>query len=286
VNMKRYALPAIALSLVALYIVSLLTEETTERRVFLQPDASVVELEIKNGDEVYGFKKEGGLWKMSRPVRWKANGRLIEELIGRLKETVLENPITDKEERYNDYGVGAEADYIKAVTAGGGVFTLYKGRRGPKYSLVYVRSKDDAFVYLVKSRFADSLPRGRDDFRDKTVVSLPQDEIREVRWESGEKSFALTRKDDGWYAGERKLSTEEVSAYLARISTITAIGFPEDDRLPEDAEPAGRLYIDAGKEITLDLYKKGGEYFFVRDGVPYRIAVSLKNNIFKEIKEG
>jgi len=282
--MKRFILPAIALSLVALYFISIMTEEGPQKKALLGPDASVVEIEVKKGAEVYGFKKEGGVWKMYRPVQWKADGARIEQLITRLKETILENPITDKEERYKDYGVGGEGDYIKAVSAGGREFTIYKGKRGPRYSFIYVRRKDDAVVYLVNSRFADLLPRNRDDFRDKTVVSVPRDDIKEVRWESEGKSFAVSRRKDGWYAGERKLPDEKVNPYIARISGITATGFPKDDRLPQDAEPAGRLYINAGKEeITLDLYEKDGGYFFVRDGVPYRIAASLKKDIFKDI---
>ncbi len=284
--MRRFILPLAALTLVVLYFASILTEEGPVRKTFLEPDASVVELEVRSGGEVFGFKKEGGVWKMDRPVRWKADGGLIEQLIGRLKETVLENPITDKEERYKDYGVDGGGDYVKVVSAGGREYTLYKGRRGPKFSLVYVRSKDDPFVYLVKSSFADSLPTKRDDFRDKTILSIPEDEIREIRWEAGGKSFAVTRRDDGWYAGERKLQAEEVSPYVARVTKMSAIGFPDDDKLPEGAEPAGTLYIEAGEEIRLDLYEKAGEYFFVKDGIPYRIAVSLKNGVFKEIKGG
>jgi hypothetical protein len=266
-----------------LYFLPLLFKDSSQKARLLDAQASIKEIELKKGKEIYRFKKQGDSWQMITPINWKAKTSKIEELIRRLKKTILENPITENKERYGEYGVEEDSDYVKIVKDNHKEITLYTGKRGPRYSLIYIRKKHEDTVYLVNASFYDALPSDRDDFRDKTILSIPVTTIKEIRWELKDKKFSMTKRQDGWFSNEKKLSDDKVRDYLQRVSNITAMGFPEDDKLPEDAELAGKIFIKSTKDYTLVLYKRGDEYYILKDSTAFKISSYIKDDLFREI---
>jgi len=282
--MKRFILPLIAFTLMIIYFLPLVLKSSSHKTHLLAEGTSLKEIEIKRGQDIYHFKKRADEWQMIKPINWKVDTSKIENLIKRLKDTVLENPITEDKEKYKKYGVGGEGDYIKIITDNNKQITLYTGKRGPRYSLIYVRKKGEKTVYLVNAEFYNALPYDRDDFRDKTILSIPAETIREIKWELGDKKFSMVKKQDGWYAEVKKLSDEKVKDYLEKVSKITATGFPKDDKLPKKAKLSGKILIKSTKDYTLTLYKKEDEYYILKDNTAFKISSYLKDALFKEIK--
>ena len=279
--MKRFVLPTTALLLMLLYLIPPLLEEGPEELRIIPKGLRIVGIEIKRGKEVYRLRKEDGGWKIEEPIEWKADSSRVEDLLRRLRGTRLENPITDREDRYREFDLGGEGDYIKLL-AEGGETTLYTGKRGPTPSLIYVRREGDRNVYLINAGFADLIPQDINDLRDRTILSIPEEEIRKVSWEEGGERFEMVKREDGWYTSEgERLEDRMVSDYLRDISRIRATGFLKDDALPQGAERYGAIRISGDREVSLTLYRKDGEHYLVREGVPYRISPSLKERILR-----
>jgi hypothetical protein len=279
--MRYYILPAVAVVLVVLYFIPMLSSKGPSYLVNLNKKG-IKEIEVKRGDTLYRFQNNEKGWQMVEPIRWKADEGKIKSLIEKVLKTRLENPITRDKDKYRDYKVTDSDDYITLKTPRSSE-TIVVGKRGPKYSLVYVRRKGDRGVYLVDASFVDALPDSKDEFRDRTILSLKKEDIKAVRWTLQKESFSMRREKDGWYSEEKKLPEERVSAYLNGLSIITASGFPEKDELPEGATEEGALQITADREYLLKLFKAKEEYFiFYKDHV-YKISEFRKNELFRKV---
>jgi hypothetical protein len=281
--MRYYVLPTIAVVLVVLYFIPMLSSKGHSYLVNLSKE-TIREIEVKRDDILYRFQNSGESWQMVEPLRWKADEGKIKNLIEKVLKTRLENPITSDKDRYKDYKVTDSDDYITLKTQRSSE-TIMVGKRGPKYSLVYVRRKGDRSVYLVDASFVDALPESRDEFRDRTILSLDKKDIKTVRWTLSKDSFSMRKEKDGWYSGEgeRKLPEERVSAYLNALSSITASGFPEKDELPEGATEEGVLQITADRDYLLKLFKAKENYFILYEDHLYKISEFRKNELFRKV---
>lgn len=289
--MKRYSLPIIAIILVVLYFAPSVFESKERGDLLLTDSSKLKGITVKKGTERIEIVKEDGRWWITKPKRYRADTSKVEDLIAALSETLLENPVTDDPGKYSTYRVDKDADYIE-LHMGDATKRIYTGKRGPRYSLVYIRPEGDKRVYLVRSRFVDRMPRGVADFRDKTIWAMRADSIKEVQWQKGKKYLHILKKDGRWQRIEKdkkKTSIDEqvVKDYLQGISSLHASGFLPEDRLPDDAIEEGYIkVIEEGREHTLKLYKKkdAEEYYLLKEDIPYRISRYTKDALFKDLK--
>jgi len=253
----------------------------------LGENAEVKAIEVKRGEALFRYESTGDLWEMKAPYEWRADSTSIKRLLDRLRETRLENVITTDEKSYAGYKLKEPETVIELSMAGGKKEKILAGKRGPRYSLIYIRKEGDNRVYLVSSSFMEALPNRRNDFRDRTIVSISEDRIEEVLWKEADRSFHLQRRDDGWYIikpdREEKASSGDVQDYLGRFSSLVGSGFPEGNRLPDGAEEKGYLRIMGTEEVKLPLYKHKEDWFLLKDGVPYQIGTYLKEQIFRTV---
>ncbi len=289
--MKRYFLPIIAIILVVLYLAPSVFESKERGSLLLTDSSKVKKITVKKGTEKIEIVKEDGQWWVTKPKRYRADNSKVEDLIAALSETMLENPVTDDPEKYSIYRVDKDADYLE-LHMGSDRKRIYTGKRGPRYSLVYIRPEGDETVYLVRSRFVDRMPRGVADFRDKTIWALRADSIKEVQWQEGKRYLHILKKDGKWQRieGDKKetsIDEKVVKDYLEGISSLHASGFLPEDRLPDDAIEEGYIKVQEGeKEDTLKLYKKkkGEEYYLLKEDMPYRISKYTKDALFKDLE--
>ncbi len=281
--MRYYILPVVAGVLMMLYLIPLIVGKGPPSTL-IDPSFQAEEIEVKKGDSDYHFKKTDSGWVMQKPIKWKADEERINRLLEKLKNTVLENPITDDPDKYGIYKLSEDSDYIllKGPT---GEQKVYVGKRGPRYSLVYVRRDRDKTVYLVDAGVADALPSGRDDFRDKTILKIDQRGIEAIRWQKEKETFVMQKREGRWYAREEPLNDEEVKEYLTFISDLKATGFPKKDRLPEGADRVGIIEVDtSGGVKKMEVFKADKQHYIIHEGHPYRVSDYTVERLFSRPK--
>lgn len=287
--MRRFILPAIAVILIVLYYLPLFTTTNETGSFLLSYDKQVQTLVVKKGNDSFSYEKKGGQWTMTSPYEWRAESSAIKNLLEKLHETKLENLITEDEEKLGDYNLKNPETVIEVKYNQGGAEKILVGKRGPRYSLVYVSKGGKKGVYLVSANFMELLPNRRNDFRDRTIADLPEAKIEEIRWEEGEDSFHLIHKKEGWLivGGDRRETPdpEDLKRYLGRFTPLVGNGFPEGNKLPEKAEKKGMLSIKAGDTMELPLYGKDNKWFLLKGGVPYEISGYLKGELFRKVKK-
>ncbi|RMG02423.1 MAG: DUF4340 domain-containing protein [Nitrospirae bacterium] len=287
--MRRFILPAIAVILIILYYLPLFTTTHEAGSFLLSSDKKINALYVKKGDDSFRYEKKDGQWMMTSPYKWRADSSVIKRLLQKLHETKLENLITEDQEKFGDFNLKSPETVIEVRYDQGGAEKLLVGKRGPRYSLIYVSKDDNKGVYLVSANFMELLPNRRNDFRDRTIADLPEAKIEEIRWEEGKESFHLIHNKEGWLIvdGERKETPEpeDLKRYLGRFAPLAGNGFPEGNKLPEKAEKKGLLTIKAGDTIELPLYGKDNKWFLLKGGVPYEISGYLKGELFRKVKK-
>ncbi len=285
--MKRYLLPVIAVILMVLYFLPYLSgkNKKTLHLISLKPD-EINSIVIKKEGTEYEFRKENTHWKMLKPIKWKADEEKIKRLLEALRETILETPVSDKD--YQKFNIKDDGNFIQ-VSNGQTTQTVFIGKRGARYSLIYVKPEKDKRVYLVRARFADRLPAGENDFRDRSIFKTDPARIKAVFWKEGDKTYSLVRREDGWYGGKTrgkentKVDSKKVKEYIDRVSDIEATGFLKDDKLPENAKKIGFIIITADRETTIELYKKENDFFLFNSGQAFRITSFVKDRLFREL---
>ena len=282
--MKRFILPITALLLAILYFFPYLTggNKNTAFLITLKPE-EIEKVYIKREGSEYEFIKENNHWKMIKPIQWKADETKIKRLLEAMKETVLETPVSDKD--YQRYNIKDNGDFIQVYSKQKAQKILI-GKRGARYSLIYIKPQNDRNVYLVRARFVDRMPAGENDFRDRTIFQTDPSRIKAIYWKEGNKTFLITRGADGWYVGnkkENKINSQALKEYLDTISNIDATGFLKNDRLPEGAKKIGFLSIKADRETKIHLYKKDSEFYLQISDRAFRISSFLKERLFKKL---
>ncbi len=285
--MRPYILPILAVVSVLLYISTLVGRTGPEPLFRGISKDSITEIEIKKGSLEYLLKRTDSGWVLQKPIQWPADSEKVNRLIETALKTRVENPITDKEKDFDRYKVSDNGDYITLKTPSKSI-TVFVGKRGPRYSLVYIREKGEDDVYLVNAAFADELPTGRNSFRDRTIWKITKNSIIEIQWQLQKKTFGMIKTQKKWITREGKpLPEGPVDAYIAYLSDLKASGFPETDQLPEGASRVGKLILKTkdNKTYTLSLYKdsKDNYYLLYRDHL-YKTYDYQKDQIFRQIK--
>ncbi len=284
--MKRYLLPVIAVILMVLYFLPYLSgkNKKTLHLISLKPD-EINSIVIKKEGTEYEFRKENTHWKMLKPIKWKADEEKIKRLLEALRETILETPVSDKD--YEKYNIKDDGNFVR-VSNGQTTQTVFVGKRGARYSLIYVKPEKDKRVYLVRARFADRLPAGENDFRDRSIFKTDPARIKAVFWKEEDKTYSLVRRENGWYGGKTrgnentKVDSKKVKEYIDRVSDIEATGFLKDDKLPEKAKKIGFIKIVSDKETILELYKKEEDFYLKKEDKAFRISTYQKQHLFKQ----
>lgn len=284
--MRQYILPLLALLSVVLYLSTFVGRSSPEPLFGDLRKEGVTEVEIKKAGIEYLVRKTDGNWKLEKPLQWPADKEKVERLIEAALKTKVETPITEEEKDFEKYRVSDRGDYIILRSPAKSI-KVYVGKRGPRYSLVYVRRDREDEVYLVDATFADELPTGKNSLRDRTIWKLPKGLITEVRWSLEDKRFSMIKTQNSWTTEDGKsLPQADVDNYLGYLSSLKASGFPEEDKLPDGALESGTLQISTKDgQYKLSLYKtKKQDYYILYDGHVYKTYAYQKDQIFREIK--
>ncbi len=283
--MRQFILPILALVSVVLYLSTLMGGPSREALFEGIKKDEVTEIEIKKAGIEYLIKRTDGGWALEKPLKWPADKNRVNRLIDTALKTQIETPITEDKKEFERYRVTDRGDYLLLKSPSRAV-KVFVGKRGPRYSLVYVRKEGDDEVYLVDAAFADEMPTGKNSFRDRTLWKVPKEQITRLKWSLQGKGFSMDRTDSGWVNSKgKKLPDRDVDDYLTYISNLEASGFPKEDKLPEGAKHKGRFQLTTKQgqyEFTLYQDKKENYYILYRGHV-YKIYDYQKDRIFREI---
>jgi hypothetical protein len=104
---------------------------------------------------------------------------------------------------------------------------LVFGKRGPRYSVRYVRAAERNEVYELVTDFDEAVDRSMVEWRDLTILSPDSNSIAEIEITRYGRTQTLTRGGEGaWQFQGAPARASTMSFLMKRLASLDAAGFP------------------------------------------------------------
>lgn len=215
--------------------------------------AAVTKIEIRPPGKSVTLENVGGTWMVTSPVRYKANVASVQQLIGSLAKFKPGSLVSSNPDKQSMFQVDSAAGTHIAITPRtGAVVSLIVGKMGPSFSEVYFRLPDSKDVYLGDGLSSWTLTQDVKEWRDRSIVSMPQDSVSGIEIASGKRMVVLEKRGTAWYSGADTVAPSTVAPVLASLTSLRAEDFL--DQPPRIETSPVSVKITGPFQVILDFY--------------------------------
>ena len=257
-------------------------------------------LDISAGAKTMSIAKDGGDWKMSKPVQTKADFGSVEGLVGRLQTVQMKSIVSDNASPADlkKYGLD-KPDATVNLSLGSARATLLFGGKAAD-NTIYARDASKAAVVTVESALLDDMKKSADDYRRKDVFEFRPFNATHVEITRNGQTMTLERTKgkgenapDSWKrvsptAGD--LDKEKSDGLLGKLSNIRVTSFVDATAKTGLDKPAMTVVVkfdDGKKEDRATFGQVGNDVFVARPGEPgaAKIDAADFNDVIKSLDE-
>jgi hypothetical protein len=254
-------------------------------------------VEVTAAGKVLAIAKEGGEWKVTKPIQVRADFGSVEGVIGRL-QTAQTKSIVKSDPTPADlktYGLD-KPDETVTLNLGSARATLVLGGKAED-NTVYARDTSKPVVMTVESALADDLKKGADEYRRKDIFEFRAYNATRIELTRNGQTVAFEKvkpeaKDaaknpqDKWRRISPKpadANKDTIDSLLSRLSNMRAASFVESTAKTGLDKPELTVAVkfdDGKKEERVALGKVENDVFASRPGEPG--AAKVDANDFNE----
>lgn len=238
-------------------------------------------LDITAGGKTIAIAKDGGEWKMSKPVQTSADFGSVEGLVGRLQTVQMKSIAADHASPADlkKYGLDKPEATVN-LSLGSARATLLFGAKAAD-NTVYARDASKPSVVTVESALLDDMKKSADDYRRKDVFQFRPFNATRIEITRNGQTVALERvkgqgenAPDKWQrvapaAGEvDKTKSDDL---LGKLSNIRVASFVDSASKTGTDKPAMTVvvkYDEGKKEDRAAFGQVGSDVFVARPGEP------------------
>jgi LysM repeat protein len=214
--------------------------------------AAVVKIEIKQSSRSVVIENIGGTWMLTSPLRASADPVAVAQLLNGLSKFKMGSLISSNPEKQHLFQVDTAGTRLILAERSGKIFNIIVGKMGPSFSEIYFRLPDSKDVYLGDGIDSWAINKNVKDWRDKSIVHTPADEMNEISISTGSKIFIFHHENGAWKLGDKTVETNEMNPLLNTLSNLRADDFV--DSATEIKSKPIVLNIKGGANTTLSLY--------------------------------
>ncbi len=222
---------------------------------------AVDRIEIKSPTANIVLQKKGVEWFVESPVSYKADQSNVATLIHSSKSMHVSNIVSNKPDKFSVFQVDSTGTLLKLYQNGTEKASFILGKPGSNYSELYARQTASQDVALVNGVSSYVFSRPIKDWRDRTIFSLPREQIKEIRYQYGDTTFVLAFRDSAWTIGKDSTKEGVISSLISSLSNIVADDFVDTLTTPP-TKPTAQISF-AGTQLTF-FYVKGSEKYLVQ----------------------
>ena len=212
---------------------------TTFVRVNVE-DITRIEVRGDDGVEV-AMELQADRWVIVSPITYPANQANVQSLLDKVGELSVTNLVSSNPANHELYEVGIDSGTLVRLLGGRDgsrrLLTFYVGGITTDISGTYIREFGVDEVFAASGLLRGYFDKTLSAWRDRTVLTLPPDEITALSVASTEYSFMLTRRgmvpggpDAAWIlqtGGEAVAADSTMAARLIRTAaSLSASDFP------------------------------------------------------------
>jgi hypothetical protein len=227
------------------------------------------------------FAKEGGDWKITRPLQVRADLGSVEGLVGRLQSAQMKSivPGEPTPADLKKYGFDKPAATV-TLNAGSTRATLLLGSKAEE-NTIYARDVSKPVVMTIESSLLDEVKKGPDDFRRKDLFEFRAYNATRLEITRNTDTVVFERvKGQGDSAQDKwrrvspnpaELDRDKIDGFLSRLANMRASSFVESTAKTGLDKPAMTVIVkfDEGKkEERVAFGKEGADVYASRPGEP------------------
>ena len=217
-------------------------------------------LDITAGGKTLAIAKDGGDWKMSKPVQTKADFGSVEGLVGRLQSVQMKSIVADSATPADlkTYGLDKPEATVNLNMGSARATLLFGGKTAD--NTVYARDASKPAVVTVESALLDDMKKSADDYRRKDVFEFRPFNATHIEITRNGQTMTLERtKGQGENAPDKwkrvsptagDVDKEKSDSLLSKLSNIRAASFVESTVKTGLDKPAMTVLVkfDDGKK--------------------------------------
>lgn len=274
----------------AVFLISAYQETSLNKSTFDLRDKNILKVErdkidsveLASGTQTVTIAKDGGEWKLTKPITVRADYGTVEGLIGKL-QTARMKSIASTDASAADlkkYGFDKPQATVN-LSAGSAKATLLIGGKAEENNTLYARDASKSMVVTIDSALLDDIKKGADDYRRRDLFEFRAYNATHVEITRGAQTVAFERvkganenTPDKWRrvspsAGD--VDKDKFDAFLARIANMRAASFAASTAntgLDKPAMTVAVKFDDGKKEERVTFGQAGSDVYAARPSEP------------------
>jgi hypothetical protein len=270
--MNNKTLLYIFVALLAIYMINKVLSKPKERSF----DPNIVFVDTAKVDEIRLFpkaesgaeiilRKQSSEWSASKGTfKVNAPGSSIQSILTQLSNIKAKRIVSKSPDKWTEYEVDDEnGSKVEVFSAGKKIESFivgaFKFDQANRSASSYVRKDGSDEVYIVDGFLSMQFNQGFDAFRDKKLLELSKEDIRELTLSrAGQENVGYQKIEDIWYyAGMEKVDSASMAQYLNGLASVFGSEFA-DDFQPSGLKPEQSLMITGNnmlEPVIVDCYR-------------------------------
>ncbi len=261
-------------------------EESAASLLFEIDSLAVDRIEVKSPSALVVLEKQGIDWMLREPVRARANQGTVATLIHDLKNVRSKATVSGNPEKQLMFQVDSSTGTLMKLFEKGAEKTVFIiGKAGNSITDVYLRIASSNEVLLVDAPLSPISTRPIKDWRDRAIMTLPKEGIKNVKFQYGDTTFTLTFKDSVWVIGNNATQEWVVNSLVGALAAFEADEFVDT---PPSPAPRFTAFITIADYQLRFAPKKGADAFYVQSSFSpqwYEVQGWRANQVLKRKKD-
>jgi len=235
------------------------TSGVSDRMLVTFDSSTVDKVDIRSGTGSVTLQREGVQWMMVSPLRYPANEAAIKEALEKAGHIRLENVASSNPQKQSVYQVDSTGTLVRLYEGGKETAAFIVGKMGSSYTETFVRKEKSNDVYSASGTLGYVFSKPVKEWRNMEIFKADQAALRNIRFQYGDTTFALSNADSVWRVDRDSASPSAVRSFLAALSNFQADDFVDST---VSSIPKLTASIDAdGVQLRFFREKEGTKYF-------------------------
>ena len=199
------------------------------------------------------------VWEISFPIEYAADEQSIERLLKTLTDMKFETIVSENPEKQDIFEISEETgSNIKLYKGDEVVLDFYTGKTDQTRMNTYIREAGSDKVYAVQGNISSMINRPVDQWRDKAIVNIPENDPQQLEVTWGDTTVVYTLIDTLWSIVQddeyMELHQDKLGSIIRAFSPLRATQF-QDEPIELDWK---------NPDVILNIHTLGGPEYICR----------------------
>jgi hypothetical protein len=269
---KNIILGIVLIALIGLYYAVERNDSSADVRSHLYElnEADISEMTFEKAGNKITLKKEGDVWFVDG---YSADQVAVKNALKTLSDLKLSRFVSNNVDRQDGFEVNKKKGLTVTLKHADNTTTFIVGKQAASYKALFVRLENDNEIFSTKENFKAAIDKGEFDWKDKTIVSIPKEQITSIQViKNGKASVIIQNRDSLSMVFGSHVETEPAkegnyvaNSMLLAFTNLNTIAFPKDSSI-NFSNPELQINITSMGSIeqTIQCVSKDETHYYIQ----------------------